>query len=98
METAIPHLHQPLLTKYAIHVTDQRYSARKRRKLDKDHECEEGPSWAAASTRFPQDDNTVGWICALPLERAAAEAMLDEIHPLPAQLSQRSKHQYTETG
>jgi hypothetical protein len=27
---------------------------------------------------------TVGWICALPVERAAAEAMLDEEHsPLP---------------
>ncbi|KAK2036959.1 Pfs domain protein, partial [Colletotrichum somersetense] len=24
---------------------------------------------------------TVGWVCALPLERAAAEAMLDDIHP-----------------
>jgi nucleoside phosphorylase len=26
------------------------------------------------------DDYTVGWICALPLEMAAAKAMLDEVH------------------
>ncbi|KAL4797824.1 Pfs domain protein [Aspergillus venezuelensis] len=32
------------------------------------------------------DDYTVGWICALPLEMAAAKAMLDEIHEdLPVQ-------------
>ncbi|KAJ5993429.1 nucleoside phosphorylase domain-containing protein [Penicillium sp. IBT 35674x] len=28
------------------------------------------------------DDYTVGWICALPVETAAAKLMLDEIHPL----------------
>ncbi|KAL4916559.1 nucleoside phosphorylase domain-containing protein [Aspergillus aurantiobrunneus] len=27
------------------------------------------------------DDYTIGWICALPVEMAAARAMLDEIHP-----------------
>ncbi|KAF5861950.1 hypothetical protein ETB97_012273 [Aspergillus alliaceus] len=27
------------------------------------------------------DDYTVGWICALPLEMAAAKIMLDEVHP-----------------
>lgn len=27
------------------------------------------------------DDYTVGWICALPVETAAAKLMLDEIHP-----------------
>ncbi|THC87242.1 hypothetical protein EYZ11_013312 [Aspergillus tanneri] len=27
------------------------------------------------------DDYTVAWICALPLEMAAAKAMLDEVHP-----------------
>lgn len=26
-------------------------------------------------------DHTLAWICALPLELAVAEAMLDEIHP-----------------
>ncbi|KAH8435233.1 uncharacterized protein LDX57_012863 [Aspergillus melleus] len=38
------------------------------------------------------DDYTVGWICALPLEMAAAKLMLDELHP---QLSQ--PHQDTNT-
>ncbi|KAH8802971.1 putative G-protein beta WD-40 repeat-containing protein [Xylogone sp. PMI_703] len=39
---------------------------------------------------FTHDDYTVGWICALPeTELVAAEAMLDEIHPvLPAANSQ----------
>ncbi|KAE8384965.1 hypothetical protein BDV23DRAFT_176621 [Aspergillus alliaceus] len=33
----------------------------------------------------PHQDYTVAWLCALPLEMAAAEAMLDETHPnLPA--------------
>ena len=27
------------------------------------------------------NDYTVAWVCALPLEMAAAKAMLDEIHP-----------------
>ncbi|KAF4829521.1 Ankyrin-1 [Colletotrichum siamense] len=29
------------------------------------------------------NDYTVGWVCALPLEMAAARAMLDELHPNP---------------
>jgi ankyrin repeat domain-containing protein 50 len=34
---------------------------------------------------YSRDEYTVGWICALPLEMAAAKAMLDSIHPdLPA--------------
>ena len=37
---------------------------------------------AAAITRsFHHHDYTVAWVCALPLEMAAARAMLDEIHP-----------------
>ena len=28
-----------------------------------------------------KDDYTVGWVCALPSEMAAAKVMLDEIHP-----------------
>ncbi|KAK6811339.1 hypothetical protein RU639_012789, partial [Aspergillus parasiticus] len=37
-------------------------------------------------TRLSRADYTVGWICALPLEMAAARAMLDEIHEdLPVQ-------------
>lgn len=35
-----------------------------------------------SSTReLSHDDYTVGWICVLPLEVAAAKAMLDETHP-----------------
>ncbi|KAF9891463.1 hypothetical protein FE257_003929 [Aspergillus nanangensis] len=34
---------------------------------------------------FTHDDYTVAWICALPLEMAAAKAMLDEIHSPLAQ-------------
>ena len=33
-----------------------------------------------ARTRF-HDDYTVGWICALPVEIAAAKLILDKIHP-----------------
>jgi hypothetical protein len=29
---------------------------------------------------FSHHDYTIGWICALPLEMAAAKAILDEIH------------------
>ncbi|KAJ5559378.1 hypothetical protein N7513_001777 [Penicillium frequentans] len=35
----------------------------------------------AARTILSHDDYTVGWICALPLEMAAAKLMLDTIHP-----------------
>ncbi|RFU72758.1 ankyrin repeat-containing [Trichoderma arundinaceum] len=43
---------------------------------------------AAATKNYRYQDYTVAWICALPLELAAAEAMLDEIHPsLPAKPS-----------
>ena len=31
-------------------------------------------------TSLSHDDYTIAWICALPLEMAAAKAMLDEIH------------------
>jgi nucleoside phosphorylase len=37
-----------------------------------------------ASTRLHVEDYTIGWICALPIEMAAAIAMLDDQHePLP---------------
>lgn len=39
-----------------------------------------------AKSRLSHDDYTVGWICALPLEMAAAKLMLDTIHlslPIP---------------
>jgi hypothetical protein len=29
------------------------------------------------------DDYTIAWVCALPLEAAAARVMLDKIHTLP---------------
>ncbi|KAL4803886.1 hypothetical protein BDV18DRAFT_144608 [Aspergillus unguis] len=35
----------------------------------------------SARARRSHDDYTVAWICALPVERAAAEAMLDERYP-----------------
>ena len=30
--------------------------------------------------RLSRDDYTVGWVCALPIELAAAQAMLDDKH------------------
>ena len=39
----------------------------------------------SAVSKLSHDDYTVGWICALPLEMAAAKAMLDDVHAdLPA--------------
>lgn len=35
----------------------------------------------STSTPFSNDEYTVGWICAVPVEMAAAKAMLDETHP-----------------
>ncbi|KAL4909572.1 hypothetical protein BDW74DRAFT_174775 [Aspergillus multicolor] len=34
----------------------------------------------AAKIRLSHDDYTVGWICALPIEMAAAQSLLDEVH------------------
>lgn len=34
-----------------------------------------------AKVPLSYDDYTIGWICALPVETAAAKLMLDEIHP-----------------
>ncbi|KAB8228166.1 uncharacterized protein BDW43DRAFT_323073 [Aspergillus alliaceus] len=31
--------------------------------------------------QYFHDDYSIGWVCALPLEAAAAKAMLDDIHP-----------------
>src|ERR1700712_5299670 len=78
---------------------DQRPSAPKRRKLDKEHEFEQGSHWATTSTRFSHDDYTVGWICALPLELAAATAILDEIHPsLPNSHDDHNTYTLGQTG
>ncbi|KAJ5266925.1 Pfs NACHT and ankyrin domain protein [Penicillium angulare] len=38
---------------------------------------------------FPNDQYTVGWICALPIELAAAQGMLDEEHGAPHTLQAR---------
>ncbi|KAL5336356.1 hypothetical protein BJX70DRAFT_282640 [Aspergillus crustosus] len=44
------------------------------------------PSHSSTMTTLRPEDYTIGWICALPLEMAAAKAMLDEIHEdLPVQ-------------
>lgn len=40
-------------------------------------------------------DYTVGWVCALPIERTAAEAMLDETHEPLAVQSGRDTNVYT---
>jgi nucleoside phosphorylase len=48
-------------------------SALKRRKV-------QGEDEESQAKEFSHDDYTVGWICALPLEMAAAKAMLDETH------------------
>ena len=43
---------------------------------------DQNDSWSAKSSRaFSYNDYTAGWICALPLEMAAATAVLDEVHP-----------------
>ncbi|KAF3907450.1 hypothetical protein ABW21_db0208293 [Orbilia brochopaga] len=47
----------------------------------KDSEDDEGPHHRLSEMALSQDDYTIGWICALPLEMAAARAMLDDIHP-----------------
>ncbi|CBF82911.1 hypothetical protein AN3340.2 [Aspergillus nidulans FGSC A4] len=43
------------------------------------------------------DEYTIGWICALPIEKAAARAMLDEIHNTPPAIlrSASDKNSYT---
>ncbi|KAJ6257988.1 hypothetical protein Dda_6900 [Drechslerella dactyloides] len=52
-----------------------------RRKLRSDDEGEDEPELSPTSTRiFSHNDYTVGWVCALSLEMAAATAMLDETH------------------
>ncbi|CRG92735.1 hypothetical protein PISL3812_09802 [Talaromyces islandicus] len=47
----------------------------------------------ATRNRRSHDDYTVGWICALPLEMAAAKAMLDEVHDdLPVQSTDQNTY------
>jgi len=47
-----------------------------------------------ASTRLPPEDYTVGWVCALPIELAMAEKMLDEQYQHP-NLSPNDTNIYT---
>ncbi|KAH8717928.1 Vegetative incompatibility protein HET-E-1 [Beauveria bassiana] len=43
----------------------------------------------------PREDYTVGWVCALPVEIAAARALLDHVHgELPADLSENDPNSY----
>ena len=51
-------------------------------KSDNHHNQSRHDHYFAANTKIvPHEDYTVGWICALPIEMAAAKAMLDDIHP-----------------
>ncbi|RYP43640.1 hypothetical protein DL768_009815 [Monosporascus sp. mg162] len=52
----------------------------KRRRLDEDHDGHVGRIRERSLTRLSHDDYTVGWICALHIEMAAAKAMLDNVH------------------
>jgi hypothetical protein len=55
-------------------------SVSKKRKLEHKDLDSQGSYHTAAASAFSHDHYTVGWICALPLEMAAAKAMLDDIH------------------
>ncbi|KAI1060753.1 hypothetical protein LB506_007085 [Fusarium annulatum] len=48
-----------------------------------------------ASSSLPNSTYTVGWICALPIEMAAATAVLDEVHGPPQQLDPNDHNTYT---
>src|SRR4029077_13914593 len=52
----------------------------KRNKLTHD-ESSLGSCPTATTRTFSHEDYTVGWICALPCEVAAAKVMLDDIYP-----------------
>jgi nucleoside phosphorylase len=52
-------------------------------------------TWPLTATkRLTHDDYRVAWICALPLEKAAARNMLDELHVTPPQ-PEHDKNIYT---
>jgi nucleoside phosphorylase len=48
-----------------------------------------------ATPTFPKDEYTVGWICALDCEMAAAKAMLDEVHGDPEEIDTADQNHYT---
>jgi hypothetical protein len=98
----MPRPNQPLPIKF---MTTQRLEgdpslgAYKRRKLDKDHDVRQISSRATLSIEFSHDEYTVGWICALPLEMAAAQAVLDGIHPtLPNSLDDHNTYTLGQIG
>jgi nucleoside phosphorylase len=45
-----------------------------------------------ACSPYPNNEYTVGWICALPIEMAAAKGMIDEEHGDPQTLPQGADH------
>jgi nucleoside phosphorylase len=47
-----------------------------------------------ATVTLTHDDYTVAWLCALPIEKAAARNMLDELHVTPPQ-PEHDKNIYT---
>jgi nucleoside phosphorylase len=52
----------------------------KRSEVEREDSDSQEHCYTAAANIFSHDDYTVGWICALPIEMAAAKAMLDDIH------------------
>src|SRR5882757_9995264 len=66
-------------TKYSIDENDVN-GVYKRRRLAYGRGVEQMDPHIATVSQFSHDDYTIGWICALPLEMAAAKAMFDEIH------------------
>ncbi|KAJ5335743.1 uncharacterized protein N7506_005679 [Penicillium brevicompactum] len=53
----------------------------------------------AARTTLSHDHYTVGWVCALPLEMAAAKLMLDTIHPsLPSPSTDQNNYIFGNIG
>lgn len=54
--------------------------APKRKTQNRDHDTEKGGYKTTTSISLCHGDYTVGWICALPIEMAAAKSMLEEIH------------------
>jgi nucleoside phosphorylase len=64
---------------------------RLRREIEAASEDIRGTSSSATRTQMQRqlrrEDYTVGWVCALPVERAAAQAMLDEEHAYAARES-----------
>ncbi|KAK2593104.1 hypothetical protein QQS21_009194 [Conoideocrella luteorostrata] len=63
----------------------------KRRKVD----CADAQSPSGRSTVLDHNEYTVGWICAISIECAAARALLDETHEGPEYVSPNDHNDYT---